>query len=100
MDSDVGVRLDSALCWARPRAAPARPMALCWARPRAAPARPRAAAALSASLASDHGLTELLVLLRAAEEDGELTTSYDDLATATAAAEQQSQTSRSQVLTI
>ena len=33
-----------------------------------------AAAALSASLASDHGLTELLVVLRAAEEDGELTT--------------------------
>jgi hypothetical protein len=51
------------------------------------------AAALSASLASEHGLTELLALLRAAEEDGELTT-YDDLAAATAAAEQQSQTSR------
>eukprot|EP00900_Chrysochromulina_parva_P015957 jgi/Chrpa1/24362/Chrysochromulina_OHIO_Genome00020418-RA len=45
------------------------------------------AAALSASLASEHGLTELLALLRAAEEDGELTT-YDDLAAATAAAEQ------------
>ena len=56
-----------------------------------------AAAALSASLASDHGLTELLVVLRAAEEDGELTTCYDDLAAATAAAEQQSQTSRAQV---
>jgi hypothetical protein len=54
------------------------------------------AAALSASLASEHGLTELLALLRAAEEDGELMT-YDDLAAATAAAEQQSQTSRAQL---
>ena len=53
-------------------------------------------AALSASLASEHGLTELLAVLRAAEEDGELTT-YDDLAAATAAAEQQSQTSRAQL---
>ena len=55
------------------------------------------ASALSASLASDHGLTELLAVLRAAEQDNELMTCYGDLAAATAAAEQQSQTSRAQV---